>query len=162
MFSPRRILGLESLRRRVADEMVVRVWKEMEEIGVVEVRGILQEGSFSNILESVFGSINNFNCLSLRGSEELGSMVKEGYELIAKFNLEDYFPFKFLDFYGVKRKCHKLSTKVTSVVGQMVEERKRAQELLIGENDFLSTLLSLPKEERLGDSDMVAILWVSF
>ncbi|GAU30210.1 hypothetical protein TSUD_67620 [Trifolium subterraneum] len=151
MFSPRRILGLESLRQRVADEMVVRIWKEMEKKGVVEVRGILQEGSFSNILESVFGSISNFNCLSLGGSEELGNMVKEGYELIAKFNLEDYFPFKFLDFYGVKRKCHKLAAKVTSVVGQMVEERKRAQDLLIGENDFLSTLLSLPKEERLGN-----------
>ncbi|KAK2384124.1 cytochrome P450 78A5 [Trifolium repens] len=159
MFSPRRILGLENLRQRVADEMVVKVWKEMEEKRVVEVRGILQEGSFSNILESVFGSISNFNCLSLGGSEELGNMVKEGYELIAKFNLEDYFSSKFLDFYGVKRKCHKLAAKVTSVVGQMVEERKRAQDLLIGENDFLSTLLSLAKEERLGDSDMVAILW---
>lgn len=159
MFSPRRILGLESLRQRVADEMVVKVLKDMEEKGVVEVRGILQEGSLSNILESVFGSISNYNCLSLGGSEELGNMVKEGYELIAKFNLEDYFHFKFLDFYGVKRRCHKLAAKVTSVVGQIVEERKRTKELVIGDNDFLSTLLSLPKEERLGDSDMVAILW---
>lgn len=162
MFSPRRILGLESLRQRVADEMMLKVFKDMEEKGVVEVRGILQEGSLSNILESVFGSISNYNCLSLGGSEELGNMVKEGYELIAKFNLEDYFDFKFLDFYGVKRKCHKLAAKVTSVVGQIVEERKRSKELVIGDNDFLSTLLSLPKEERLGDSDMVAILWVSF
>lgn len=159
MFSPRRILGLESLRQRVAGEMMVKVFKEMEDKGVVEVRGILQEGSLSNILESVFGSIGNYNCLSLGGSEELGNMVKEGYELIAKFNLEDYFYFKFLDFYGVKRKCHKLAAKVTSVVGQIVEERKRSKELVIGDNDFLSTLLSLPKEERLGDSDMVAILW---
>lgn len=159
MFSPRRILGLESLRQRVADEMMLKVFKDMEEKGVVEVRGILQEGSLSNILESVFGSISNYNCLSLGGSEELGNMVKEGYELIAKFNLEDYFDFKFLDFYGVKRKCHKLAAKVTSVVGQIVEERKRSKELVIGDNDFLSTLLSLPKEERLGDSDMVAILW---
>lgn len=157
MFSPRRILGLESLRQRVADEMVVRVWKEMEENGAVEIRGILQEGSFSNILESVFG-----NCLSLGGSEELGNMVKEGYELIAMFNLEDYFPLKFLDFYGVKRRCHKLAAKVSSIVGQIVEERKRAQELFVEDYDFLSTLLSLPNEERLGDSDMVAILWVSF
>ena len=31
----------------------------------------------------------------------------------------------------------------------------------VGKNDFLSTLLSLPKEERLADSDLVAILWVS-
>lgn len=158
MFSPKRILGLEGLRQRVSDEMVVRILKEMEEKRVVEVRGILQEGSLSNILECVFGSLR-------WGSEEdlLGDMVKEGYELISMFNLEDYFPLKFLDFYGVKRRCLKLAAKVTSVVGKIVEERKKAhQELLLGQNDFLSTLLSFPKEKRLGDSDTVAILWVSF
>lgn len=136
----------------MAEEMVKSAWKEMEEKGVVEVRSMLQEGSLLNILESVFGSNDK--------SEELGDMVKEGYELIAKFNLEDYFPLKFLDFHGVKRRCHKLAAKVGSVVGQIVEERKRDGSF-VGKNDFLSTLLSLPKEERLDDSDMVAILWVS-
>ncbi|XP_019431650.1 PREDICTED: cytochrome P450 78A5-like [Lupinus angustifolius] len=155
MFSPRRIQGLESLRQNVADNMLMRVFKEMEEKGVVEVRGILQEGSLSNILESVFGTNG---CLSEYQSGELGNMVKEGYELISKFNLEDYFPLKFLDFHGVKRRCHKLAARVTNLVGQIVEERKRSGEF-VGKNDFLSTLLSLPKEERLGDSDMVAILW---
>ncbi|BAT74378.1 hypothetical protein LR48_Vigan01g104500 [Vigna angularis] len=150
MFSPRRIQDLEGVRQRVAEDMVKSAWKEMEEKGVVEVRGILQEGSLLNILESVFGSNDK--------SEELGGMVKEGYELIAKFNLEDYFPLKFLDFHGVKRRCHKLAAKVGSVVGQIVEERKRDGSF-VGKNDFLSTLLSLPKEERLDDSDMVAILW---
>lgn len=160
MFSPRTILGLESLRRRVADEMVAKTWKEMEVKGVVEVRGVLKEGSLCNILESVFGVVddnNNNGCLS----EELGKMVKEGYELISEFNLEDYFPLKFLDFHGVKRRCHKLAAKVTSVVGEIVEERKRAKEMLVGQNDFLGALLSLPKEERLDHSDMVAVLWVS-
>ena len=157
MFSPRRIQSLESLRQRVADEMVMRTLKEMEEKGVVEVRGVFQEGSLNNILESVFGTSGS----SLSSErEELGDMVREGYELIAKFNLEDYFPLKFLDFHGVKRRCHKLAGRVTSVVSKIVEERKRGTEFL-GKNDFLSTLLSLPKEERLGDSDMVAILWVS-
>ena len=84
---------------------------------VVEVRRVFQEGSLCNILESVFGSNDK--------SEELRDMVREGYELIAMFNLEDYFPFKFLDFHGVKRRCHKLAAKVGSVVGQIVEERKR-------------------------------------
>ncbi|XP_061360760.1 cytochrome P450 78A5-like [Gastrolobium bilobum] len=156
MFSPRRILGFESLRQRVVDEMVMRTWKQMEEKGVVEVRGVFQEGSLSNILECVFGT--NYGSLSYE-NEELGNMVKEGYELIAKFNLEDYFPLKFLDFHGVKRRCHKLAAKVTSVVGQIVEERRNRAEDFVGENDFLSTLLSLPKEERLGDSDMIAVLW---
>ena len=157
MFSPRSVSGLESLRQHVAGEMVKKTWKEMEEKGVVEVRGILQEGSLNNVLESVFG--NNSNSMSSETKEVLGDMVKEGYELIGKFNWEDYFPFKFLDFHGVKRRCHKLAAKVNSVVGQIVEDRKTSGEF-VGQNDFLSALLSLPKEERLSDSDMVAILWV--
>ncbi|KAB1225813.1 Cytochrome P450 78A5 [Morella rubra] len=152
MFSPRRISSLETLRQRVADEMLEGVWKEREERGVVELRGIFQRGSLSNILESVFGS-----CLDLERAE-LGNMVREGYDLIANFNWEDYLPLRFLDFYGVKRKCHRLSGKVKNVVGQMVRERKRAGEFS-GGNDFLSALLSLPTEDQLNDSDMVAVLW---
>ncbi|KAL4275308.1 hypothetical protein HN51_058180 [Arachis hypogaea] len=156
MFSPRSISGLESLRQEVADGMVERTWKEMEEKGVVEVRGILQEGSLNNVLESVFGSNNN--SMSSKTREVLDEMVKEGYELISMFNWEDYFPFKFLDFYGVKRRCQKLAAKVNTVVGQIVENRKKSEDF-VGQSDFLSALLSLPKEERFSDSDMVAILW---
>lgn len=156
MFSPKRISGSEAVRLRVADEMVVGVRKEMEERGVVKLRGILQKGSLSNIMESVFGR----GLGSVEG-EGLGFMVIEGYELIAKFNWEDYFPLGFIDFYGVKRRCSKLAAKVNGVVGKMIEERKRVGELSGGGNDFLSVLLSLPKEDQLSDSDMVAVLWVS-
>ncbi|KAH7570496.1 hypothetical protein ACOSQ2_019021 [Xanthoceras sorbifolium] len=157
MFSPRRISGLEGIRRRVADEMLVKVSEEMEKRGAVEIRGILQEGSLSNILESVFG-----RCVcSLKRENELSDMVKEGYALISKFNLEDHFPnLRFLDFYGVKRRCHKLAGRVTTVVGNIVQERKRSHaDFFCGGNDFLSALLSLPEEDQLTDSDMVAILW---
>lgn len=156
MFSPRRISSLEPLRQSVANQMLGGVWKEMEERGVVELRGIFQRGSLSNILESVFGSSCGLNL----EREELGRMVREGYELIAKFNWEDYLPLRFLDFYGVKRRCHRLAGKVHNVVGQMVKERKRGGELSDG-NDFLTALLSLPMEDQLSDSDMVAVLWVS-
>ncbi|KAG4995587.1 hypothetical protein JHK82_032313 [Glycine max] len=155
MFSPRRISDLESLRQHVVGEMVMRIWKEMGDKGVVEVRGILYEGSLSHMLESVFG-INN--SLGSQTKEALGDMVEEGYDLIAKFNWADYFPFGFLDFHGVKRRCHKLATKVNSVVGKIVEERKNSGKY-VGQNDFLSALLLLPKEESIGDSDVVAILW---
>lgn len=158
MFSPKRIAGSEAVRLCVADEMVAGVRKEMEERGVVRLRRILQKGSLSNIMESVFGR----GLDSVEG-EEIGSMVKEGYELIAKFNWEDYFPLGFMDFYGVKRRCSKLAAKVSSVVGKMIEERKRVGDQLNGDgNDFLSVLLSLPKNDQLSDSDMVAVLWVSF
>ncbi|KAL9332789.1 hypothetical protein ACSQ67_002399 [Phaseolus vulgaris] len=153
MFSPRRISDLESLRQRVAADMVKKTWEEMEVKGVVEVKGILHAGSLRTMLESVFG-MN----IESETEEVLGDMIKEGYELIAKFNWEDYFPFRFLDFHGVKRRCHRLTSKVKSVVGEMVEQRKIRGEV-VGESDFLSALLSLPQEERIGESDMVAILW---
>ncbi|GAV66505.1 p450 domain-containing protein, partial [Cephalotus follicularis] len=153
MFSPKRISGLEALRQRLGDEMLGKVREEMETRGVIKLRGILHKGSMDNMLESVFGS-----CISSLERKELGTIVGEGYDLIAKFNLEDYFPIRFLDFYGVKRRCHKLAGRVSSVVGQIVKERKSCGEF-IGGNDFLSSLLSLPKDEQLSDDDMVAVLW---
>ncbi|XAR64397.1 Flavonoid 3'-monooxygenase [Bertholletia excelsa] len=152
-FSPRRITSFEGLRQRVAGEMAAAVWREGEEKGAVEVRKILQKGSLRNILESVFGS-----GLGQEG-EELGLMVNEGYDLIAEFNLGDYFPLLgFLDLYGVKRRCYKLALKVKTVVGKLVEERK-TEGGFNGRNDFLSVVLSLPKEDHLSEADMVAVLW---
>ncbi|KAL4355294.1 hypothetical protein GQ457_06G000790 [Hibiscus cannabinus] len=155
MFSPRRISRLEPLHQQVADSMLVQIRHQMETKGFVNLRGTLQKGSLTNILETVFGT-----CLSSNMADELGLMVKEGYELIAMFNLEDHFPLRFLDFNGVKRRCHKLSSKVRSLVGQIVKERRKAWDLRInGGNDFLAALLTLPKEDQLSDSDMIAVLW---
>ncbi|KAI5595692.1 hypothetical protein POPTR_003G173500v4 [Populus trichocarpa] len=152
MFSPRKISALEPLRQRLANEMVAEVREEMKERRVVVLRDILQKGSLSNVLESVFGSDVSIE------REELGFMVKEGFDLIAEFNLDDYFPLRFLDFHGVKRRCCQLAGKVNSVVGQIVKERKGAGDSRSG-SDFLSALLSLPEEDQLNESDMVALLW---
>ncbi|XP_057493897.1 cytochrome P450 78A5-like isoform X2 [Actinidia eriantha] len=152
MFSPRRISSLEGLRGHVADEMAMGVGMEMRERGVVEVREILHKGSLRNIVGSVFGI-----GLGSQG-EELGFMVKEGYDLISKFNLADYFGIGLLDFYGVKRRCHKLALKVNGLVGQIIEERRR-EGGFCERNDFLSILLSLPEEDQLSGTDMVAVLW---
>ncbi|KAG4153428.1 hypothetical protein ERO13_D04G182600v2 [Gossypium hirsutum] len=157
MFSPKRILNLEPLRQQVVNHMVVQTQRAMEAKGFVELRMILQKGSLTNILKTVFGSF-----LSSAMADELGPMVKEGYELIAMFNWEDHFPLRFLDFNGVKRRCHKLSSKVKIVVGRIVEERRKEaleQSINGGNHDFLTALLTLSKEDQLSDSDMIAVLW---
>ncbi|KAI3720409.1 hypothetical protein L6452_21325 [Arctium lappa] len=155
MFSPKRVSSLECLRQRVCDEMTEKVSKEMGERKIVGLRGILQRGSLRNVMESVFGSGLGFG-----KEEELGFMVKEGYELIGEFHWGDYFPIRVLDFTGVKRRCHRLTLKVKGVVGQIVEERRRdGGGINNGRNDFLSLLLSLPTEDQLSDADMVAVLW---
>ncbi|GKC60294.1 cytochrome P450 78A5-like protein [Tanacetum coccineum] len=157
MFSPRSVLSLECLRHHVCDNMIEKVSKEMSEKRIVELRGILQKGSLRNIIESVFGS-----GLGLKTEEELGFMVKEGYELIGEFHWGDYFPIRVLDFTGVKRRCHRLTLKVKDLVGQVIEERSRdGGGIKNGQNDFLSVLLSLPEEDQLIHDDMIAVLWVS-
>lgn len=152
MFCPRRIACFEGLRQTVASEMIEGVSREMNLKNVVQVRGFLQKGALKNMIESVFGS-----CLGLQ-VEELGVLVKEGYELIAEFNWADYLPLGFLDFNGVKRRCHTLGIKVSALVGEIIQKRRIDRQFSEG-NDFLSVLLSLPKEDQLGDADMVAVLW---
>lgn len=134
----------------MADEMIRRVGEEMEGRGVVEVRGILQRASLKNVLESVFGG--GFG-------EEMGVMVKQGYEVLGEFNWGDYFPLGFLDFFGVRRRCHKLAGEVSEVVTQIIEQRRKDGDFDM-RNDFLSALLSLPQQDLLSDADLVAVLWV--
>ncbi|CAN1152404.1 Cytochrome P450 78A5 [Linum perenne] len=159
MFSPRKVSELEPVRQRVIREMIDRVRNEMTVTNQVVLREVLQKGSLDNVLESVFGG----GLEDVR--EELGLMVKEGFELIAKFNFEDYFPMvRFLDIYGVKRRCFKLASKVNEVVGRVVAKRKKVMgcgSTIRGRRnvDFLSALLCLPEQERLQESDMVPILW---
>ncbi|KAK9117549.1 hypothetical protein Sjap_016496 [Stephania japonica] len=161
MFSPRRIQRLEGVRQRIGDEMEMGLWGEMVGRGVVELKGVLQRGALRNVVESVFGMIMG----RMDGGDdhhhgdevELGLMINEGYDLIARFNWEDYFPLKLLDFYGVKRRCHRLALKVRALVGRLIRDRREGG--CEGMDDFLSVLLRLPKEEQLSDEDMVAVLW---
>ncbi|KAK9108482.1 hypothetical protein Syun_024493 [Stephania yunnanensis] len=160
MFSPRRIQRLEGVRQRIGDEMEVGLWGEMVGRGVVELKGVLQRGALRNVVESVFGMVMGIGGEQDGDDEvELGLMINEGYDLIGSFNWEDYFPLKLLDFYGVKRRCHRLALKVRGLVGRVIRERREGG--CDGLDDFLSVLLRLPKEEQLSDDDMVAVLWVT-
>ncbi|THU50511.1 hypothetical protein C4D60_Mb06t20980 [Musa balbisiana] len=132
MFSPRRIAALACLRHQVAGRMVGRVWKEMEGTGLVVLRELLQESCLENMVGSVFG-------LSLGEAEtkELVDMVRKGYELIGQFNLEDYS--LWVAFW----------TCLGWEEGKIVERRRHGDYRM--QDDFLSLLLSLPKEETLRD-----------
>ncbi|KAL8161715.1 hypothetical protein V2J09_013204 [Rumex salicifolius] len=155
MFSPRRVHhGLEGLRKRVFEEIMERgVRREMEERGRVELRGVLRRAALVNMLGTVFGRCGD------DVEEELGFMVKHGYEFISEFTFEDYFSFGFLDFWGLKRRCVGLARRVTLVIGKIVNDRKSQATNLASGNDHLSLLLSLPVEDRLKDEDLVAVLW---
>lgn len=163
MLSPRHMAALGGLRSRVADGMVRRVADQMERSGEVAMRALLQRAS----LESMAGSV-----LGLEGAavgEELGEMVREGYELVGKFNLGDHYyrtPWgPLMDLWGVGPVCRGLAARVRGYFGKIIEERRVALAVAAGDcherDDLLSYMLSLPQEERLDDSDVIAVLWVS-
>lgn len=134
----------------------------MERDGAVEVKRVLHFGSLNNVMMSVFGKSFDFG----KGEGvELEELVSEGYELLGVFNWSDHLPILgLLDLQGVRRRCRELVKKVNVFVGRIIEEHRlrRRKVMGVGEEigDFVDVLLDLEKEEKLSDSDMVAVLWV--
>lgn len=132
---------------------------KMEREGRVGVRNVLHLAALNNVMMSVFGKCYEF-------SDELESLVKEGYELLGVFNWSDHFPFLgWLDLGGVRKRSERLVGKVNVFVGKIVEEHRVARgEHEVGDDDsshdFVHVLLDLEKENKLSDSDMIAVLWV--
>ena len=138
--------------------MVRRVADQMERPGEVAMRALLQRAS----LESMAGSVLGLEVGAV--SEELGEMVREGYELVGTFNLGDYYYTTLwgplMDLWGVGPACRRLAARVRGHFGKIIEERRVAGDCQ-ERDDLLSYMLTLPEEERLEDSDVIAVLWVS-
>uniref|UniRef100_A0A2N9IQQ4 Uncharacterized protein n=1 Tax=Fagus sylvatica TaxID=28930 RepID=A0A2N9IQQ4_FAGSY len=119
--------------------------------GEVEVRKVLHFGSLNNVMMSVFGKSYEFG-----SGSGCGCGQKMGVSLRVK---------------GVRKRCRNLVAKVNVFVGRIIEEHraKRVENngivILGGDHessgDFVDVLLDLEKENRLSDSDMIAVLWAS-
>lgn len=171
LFSPKRISHFGSFRRDIGLKMVEEVRDLMGENGVVEIKRVLHFGSLNNVMMSVFGRMYDF------GESDgvlLEGLVREGYELLGIFNWTDHFALLgWLDLQGVRRRSRVLVDKVNVYVGRIIEEHrlKRRQKSIShsGEEeeeeeevskDFVDVLLDLESgENKLSDSDMVAVLW---
>ncbi|XP_030937206.1 cytochrome P450 78A5 [Quercus lobata] len=174
LFSPKRIAHFGEFRRRIGLNMVDEIKVLMKGNGEVEVRKVLHFGSLNNVMMSVFGRSYEFGD-KVSGKNhgcELESLVSEGYELLGVFNWSDHFPLLgWLDLQGVRKRCRNLGAKVNVFVGRIIEEHraKRVEnnEIIVGvgdggderSGDFVDVLLDLEKENRLSDSDMIAVLW---
>ncbi|EMS64346.1 Cytochrome P450 78A3 [Triticum urartu] len=92
-------------------------------------------------------------------------MVNEGYDLLGTFNWADHLPFlKWLDLQGVRHRCNRLVRQVEAYVGNIIQEHKarRASGSGIADElsgDFVDVLLGLDGEDKMSESDMVAVLW---
>ncbi|KAI3454796.1 hypothetical protein Pfo_011459 [Paulownia fortunei] len=169
MFSPRRIACFGEFRQEIGLKMVDEIMLKMEKNGEVKVKNMFHFGSLNNVMMSAFGKCYDFSGANGDGLE-LEGLVKEGNELLGIFNWSDHFPvLGWLDLQGVRKRSKELVSRVNVFVGKIIEEHRLRR---AGENggveadgdqhsdhDFVDVLLDLEKENRLSDSDMIAVLW---
>lgn len=166
LFSPRRIASFESVRVGIGMKMVKKIKSVVmsDAGGEVEVKKIVHFGSLNNVMTTVFGESYDFDEVNGSGCF-LERLVSEGYELLGIFNWSDHFwVLRWFDFQGVRKRCRALVSEVNTFVGGIIEKHKmkKSNNHKGEENDFVDVLLGLQKEEKLSDSDMIAVLWVSY
>lgn len=162
LFSPKRISGFEGFRRDMGLKMVEEIKGMMVEKGEVEIKKVLHFGSLNSVMMTVFGRCYDFK--ENGDGFELEKMVSEGYELLGIFNWSDHFPLLgWLDLQGVRKRCRSLASKVNVFVANIIKEHrlKRVEGVSAEEKvgDFVDVLLDLEKDDKLSDSDMIAVLW---
>ncbi|KAA8528886.1 hypothetical protein F0562_036241 [Nyssa sinensis] len=86
-------------------------------------------------------------------------------QLLGIFNWSDHFPLLYLlDLQGVRKRCRILASHVNIFVGKTIEEHKiKRVGGVVAEDrneDFVDVLLNLEKEDKLSNSDMIAVLWI--
>uniref|UniRef100_A0A5B6YIA0 Cytochrome P450 78A5 n=1 Tax=Davidia involucrata TaxID=16924 RepID=A0A5B6YIA0_DAVIN len=173
LFSPKRISGFGDFRRKIGLGMVSKIKDSMVRNGEVEIKRVLHFGSLNNVMMSVFGRCYDFGengGSDVDDGSELEGLVSEGYELLGIFNWSDHFPLLgWLDLQGVRKRCRELVAKVNVFVEKIIEEHRMKRVAGNGgvlggcvdesSGDFVDVLLDLEKENRLSDSDMIAVLW---
>lgn len=143
--------------------MLLNIATEQKLRGTVSLRKHLQAASLNNIMGSVFGKRYDPS-LESEELEELKDMVREGFELLGAFNWSDYLPWlsNLYDPHRINERCSKLVPRVRKFVRAIIEEHRTAKSRNLSDHDdFVDVLLSLDGEDKLDESDMVAVLWVS-
>ncbi|CAL5379242.1 unnamed protein product [Camellia sinensis] len=146
LFSSKRITCFGDFQQKMGIEMVNQVKGLMEKNGVVEIKRVLHFRSLNNVMMSVFGWSYDFN--GCDGFEPEG-LVSEGMSCLGYSTGVIIFLFWVLNVF----------------VGKIIEEHrfKRAKNGgVVGggdDDDFVDVLLDLENDNKLSDSDMIAVLW---
>ncbi|XP_062201025.1 cytochrome P450 78A11 [Phragmites australis] len=165
LFSPRRVAAHEPGRQADAEAMLRAIAAEQFASGAVVLRPHLQDAALNNIMGSVFGRRYDVaSGSSAAEAERLKNMVREGFELLGAFNWSDHLPWltHLYDPGNVARRCAALVPHVQAFVRGVIDEHRRRRENSAAPDDnadFVDVLLSLEGDEKLGEDDMVAVLW---
>lgn len=161
LFAPKRIAAHEPARLAETKQMLNAISDDVRDTGRVEVREHLQRAALNNIMGSVFGRRYDFTTAS-KEAEQLNAMVREGFELLGAFNWADHLPaLKCFDAQRIHQRCAALVPKVTAFVQKIIDEHRerRVETAESYETDFVDVLLGLTGEDKVGDEDMIAVLW---
>ncbi|EAY90471.1 hypothetical protein OsI_12059 [Oryza sativa Indica Group] len=164
LFTPRRVAASAPRRLAIGERMLDRLSALAG--GEIGMRRVLHAASLDHVMDTVFGT--RYDGDSQEGAE-LEAMVKEGYDLLGMFNWGDHLPLlKWLDLQGVRRRCRTLVQRVDVFVRSIIDEHRQRKRRTGGNGggeelpgDFVDVLLGLQGEEKMTESDMVAVLWVT-
>ena len=158
LFCPKQIKASEVQRAEIAAEMAAMFGEKTEPF---LVRDVLKRASLSSMMCSVFG--RKYQLDSSAADDEahvLRALVDEGYDLLGTVNWSDHLPFLGdFDPQRIRTRCSDLVPKVNRFVNRIIAEHRAQTTETI--RDFVDVLLSLQGPDKLSDSDMVAVLWVS-
>lgn len=156
LFCPKQIKASEAQRAEIAAEMAALFAAKTEPFCV---RQVLKRASLSSMMWSVFGRKYQLDSND-NEAHQLGALVEEGYDLLGTLNWSDHLPFLGdFDPQKIRTRCSDLVPKVNRFVSRIIaEHRARTPENV---RDFVDVLLSLQGTDKLSDSDMISVLWVS-
>ena len=162
LFCPKQIKSSEYQRREIADQMVELMLKNSRgELIGLRVRELLKWASLNNMMCSVFGRVYGLDSVS-NELDELRELVDEGYELLGLLNWSDHLPWLAdFDAQRIRFRCSKLVPEVNRFVTRIVSEHRPQPATGEKTRDFVDVLLSLQGPDKLSDSDMIAVLWVT-
>lgn len=154
LFCPKQIKASEDQRSEIVQQMVEMFHTRLGEN--IRVRDSLKLASLKNMMYSVFGRQYLHET-----TNELRMLVEEGYDLLGIVNWSDHFSWLAdFDLQKVRLRSSSLVPKVNRFVTRIIEEHK-AKPNQSHAGDFVDVLLNLQGTDKLSDSDMIAVLWVS-
>ncbi|KAL6896751.1 hypothetical protein ACP4OV_007325 [Aristida adscensionis] len=157
LFSARSVAASAPRRLAIGERMLEHLASQGG--AAVPMKRVLHAASLDHVMTVVFG--RRYDASTPEGVE-LEQMVKEGYDLLGMFNWGDHLPLlKWLDLQGVRKRCRALVSKVDVFVARIIQEHRQKKQITGDESagDFVDVLLGLQGEEKLSDSDMIAVLW---
>ncbi|XP_062194563.1 cytochrome P450 78A9-like [Phragmites australis] len=160
LFSPWQVSASGAQRAVIARQMVGALAGASATGRDVQVRSVLRRASLHNVMWSVFGRRYDLELDPSKErpeARELRGLVDEGYDLLGQLNWSDHLPWLArFDLQSIRARCSRLVPRVNRFVGGIIDEHRSASRTAM---DFTDVLLSLQGDDRLADSDMVAVLW---